>query len=441
MNLNNNIEDLFKSEFENHSITPRPGVWKNIEKQMAIKRFMSFDRSNFNVYYLAAGVLLLISLFFFSNNDENNQSEYNANTLIVEQNTEEKLKQDLPKLNVSESEILENQKNNTFVEEENKNEEVLNTSAKANEAINQTTKNETGDKFKNEIPKTTKKPITDSTETKKLTEDCELKTLGIKVEISETEGCAPLTIYYDIKCLNADSLQVDLGDGTALNDSSLAYTYQKPGMYVIKATAFAESGETKNYFDTITVFENPDPVAIVDADADCEQNCIVYFYNYSQNAVKYSWDFGDENYSYRKDPSHIYSTASNKTIKLTVWSEKMCKDSLILQTPFNREEENKIVFPTAFIPATTGASGGYYSLYSYSTDIFYPVSKGVKEYKLEIYNRYGLLLFQTSDINQGWDGYYKYRLMPQGVYLWKASGKFENNESFELFGDVTLIRK
>ena len=36
---------------------------------------------------------------------------------------------------------------------------------------------------------------------------------------------------------------------------------------------------------------------------------------------------------------------------------------------------------------------------------FLPVAKGIEEYHLEIFNRWGKMIFQSNDINVGWDGY------------------------------------
>lgn len=56
-----------------------------------------------------------------------------------------------------------------------------------------------------------------------------------------------------------------------------------------------------------------------------------------------------------------------------------------------------------------------------------------------IYNRWGELVFESDDINRGWDGYIKDRLASQGVYVWKVKGKYLNGENFVFAGNVTLL--
>ena len=76
-------------------------------------------------------------------------------------------------------------------------------------------------------------------------------------------------------------------------------------------------------------------------------------------------------------------------------------------------------------------------------NVFHPKWSGVKEYDLWIFNRWGEMLFHSTDIEVGWNGKYNNdgKDLGQDVYFWKAKGKFQNNTPFKIAGDVTLIRK
>ena len=99
-----------------------------------------------------------------------------------------------------------------------------------------------------------------------------------------------------------------------------------------------------------------------------------------------------------------------------------------------------VVFPNAFSPGTDGSTGGYYDATAMDNNIFFPYTKGVSEFKLQIFNRWGELIFETEDFKQGWDGYYHGKLCQSDVYIWKADIKFDNNKRFTQSGDVTLLR-
>ena len=115
-------------------------------------------------------------------------------------------------------------------------------------------------------------------------------------------------------------------------------------------------------------------------------------------------------------------------------------DSLFTnQTP--TPPQHSIQFPNAFTPNPNGPTNGYYTPGIPNNDVFHPEYKGVVEYHLRIFNRRGELLFESNDINVGWDGYINDRLAAQDVYIWKAQGRYSNGLSFTKFGNVMLIKK
>ena len=66
---------------------------------------------------------------------------------------------------------------------------------------------------------------------------------------------------------------------------------------------------------------------------------------------------------------------------------------------------------------------------------FYKLSAGATDY------RWGELIFQSHDINIGWDGYIRGSLAAQGVYLWKVTLVYKNGSPDSLAGDITLLWK
>lgn len=98
-----------------------------------------------------------------------------------------------------------------------------------------------------------------------------------------------------------------------------------------------------------------------------------------------------------------------------------------------------INFPNAFLWNHTGPTGGY-STEKPDDYIFAPSAKNVATYKLQVFSRTGALLFESTDLRKGWDGYLENgEIAQQGVYVWKASGKFIDGTQFKKAGDVTFI--
>ena len=77
-------------------------------------------------------------------------------------------------------------------------------------------------------------------------------------------------------------------------------------------------------------------------------------------------------------------------------------------------------------------------------DVFLPVVSGnVENYELQIFDRWGELIFTTSDPTVGWDGSVISTIAQEGVYVWKI--RYRNNllpkaNSERIIGHVTLLR-
>lgn len=99
-----------------------------------------------------------------------------------------------------------------------------------------------------------------------------------------------------------------------------------------------------------------------------------------------------------------------------------------------------IIFPNAFRWNGTGPTGGYWTESVVEDFVFRPVYRNVELYKLQVFNKAGLMIFESSDPHKGWDGYLRSgQLAFQGVYIWKVTGKYNDGSSFNKSGDVTFL--
>jgi gliding motility-associated-like protein len=73
--------------------------------------------------------------------------------------------------------------------------------------------------------------------------------------------------------------------------------------------------------------------------------------------------------------------------------------------------------------------------------IFRPVAEGIEEYRLEIYNRWGELIYTSNDVNKGWNGFIKDAPVKQDVYVWRVTATFTNGRPYVEAGDVTVLVK
>jgi hypothetical protein len=260
------------------------------------------------------------------------------------------------------------------------------------------------------------------------------------LEPSVTEGCAPLKVLFRITYPDSDSCLWTFGDGGSSRGRDPEWIYDIEGEYRVILKIFGPEGVISSASEVISVYPKPSARFELSPDKAVIPEDEIRFQNYSAAAVRYLWSFGDGNTSEQFEPVHSYQKYGNYDVSLTVFSEKGCSDSLAVLNAFFGSAYY-IEFPNAFIPNTGGPSGGVYSSrIDESAQVFHPSSSGVSDYHLKIFSKPGVLIFETNDINVGWDGYYKGQLSNSGVYIWKVRGNFSNGEPFTKMGDVTLLK-
>ncbi len=95
----------------------------------------------------------------------------------------------------------------------------------------------------------------------------------------------------------------------------------------------------------------------------------------------------------------------------------------------------QIYAPNVFNPNSGGANNSFFLQGNLSFDIA----------RFEIYDRWGNLMFQKSNIqanqaNEGWDGTRNTQASVEGVYIWSAILRFKDGTQGVRTGNVTLVR-
>ncbi len=89
-----------------------------------------------------------------------------------------------------------------------------------------------------------------------------------------------------------------------------------------------------------------------------------------------------------------------------------------------------VYFPTAFSPNNDGVN-----------DFFRPrYSEDLIQYQVAVYNRWGELVYESTDVNEGWDG--RFGIVPQqlSVYTWMSSYSFRDGKRNTQAGTITIVK-
>lgn len=89
-----------------------------------------------------------------------------------------------------------------------------------------------------------------------------------------------------------------------------------------------------------------------------------------------------------------------------------------------------VFFPTGFTPNGDGVNDKFKPKYS----------QDITKYNVRVYNRWGEMVYEGNDINDGWDGYYKGMLQPLGVYVFVSEYRFGQGKLQQASGNITLLK-
>ncbi|MCK4344332.1 MAG: PKD domain-containing protein, partial [Bacteroidales bacterium] len=257
-------------------------------------------------------------------------------------------------------------------------------------------------------------------------------------------GCMPWTLQFNNTSVFADTYQWSFGDGSISNAENPEYTYFEAGSYIIRLTVTGPGG-TDEYVQVIEVYQEPVAKFSFTPDFVYVNDQAVHCLNRSLYADSYLWEFGDGQTDTSRDAYHAYSAEGEYYITLTVYTDNGCEDTHLADQPVTVEPAGEVRYPTAFRPNMNneGSDGGQDVTNIPASEInqyfFPPIQEKVDDYHLQIFNRWGEMLFESHDINIGWTGYYKGKLCKQDVYVWLVEGKYSNGKPFKKAGDITLL--
>ena len=217
-------------------------------------------------------------------------------------------------------------------------------------------------------------------------------------------------------------------ENTSVNQAS--HLYEKPGNFAIKAVVTSSYGcvDSTNYVDVVV---HPKPVALFEFSPVTTTivDPVVSLKNQSTQSVKFFWDFGDGMNSTASSPIHTYADTGKYPVVLYVESQFGCKDTA--EDLYQVQEIYSYYVPSGFTPNGDKTN-----------DVFYGVGTGVKKLTIQIYDRWGALVFESDDPKFTWDGTSQEsgEFLPTGVYMYSIKVDLENGGREHLNGSISLVR-
>lgn len=246
-------------------------------------------------------------------------------------------------------------------------------------------------------------------------------------------GCAPYNASFNNTSLGGSDFIWDFGDGTTSTVHDPVHVYNSTGVYRVRL--IANDANTCNQTDTsgyFTIIINPNPSASFTYSPNpTEPNTAVSYLNSSVGASRYKWLFGDNDtlFTIRPDTTvrHLFNASGTYNSCLVAYNNAGCSDTTCL--PISVTINSLLDVPNAFSPNGDGQN-----------DRVYVRGYGIDRMTWTIYNRWGAVVYKSTDPYEGWDGRFNGKLQPQDVYHYTLVIEFSSKERMTKKGDITLLR-
>lgn len=176
-------------------------------------------------------------------------------------------------------------------------------------------------------------------------------------------------------------------------------------------------------FDTVTIFAETDSA-------------------YRGQQIPLSTDRVGSNLVYQWEPANLMDNPNSPNPTITIQNTTIVTLTVIdLNTGCEVFAEKRLKVyeincaePEIFIPSAFTPNGDN------NNDVFYVRGSNLYSIELEIYNRWGELVFRTDDLNRGWDGIYNGREADPGVFVYHLKAVCLDRQEYFTKGNLTLIR-
>lgn len=149
--------------------------------------------------------------------------------------------------------------------------------------------------------------------------------------------------------------------------------------------------------------------------------------------MSHFWDFGtdDEDTSHQFEPIFNYGEEDTGSYLIRLWveSDRGCVDST--QQWVEIGPDVTVYIPNVFSPNDFGPE---------SNNRFWVTAQGIIDFNVKVFNRWGEKIYESDQIEEGWDGRFRGVDCQQDVYMYVVNVTGFDGKEYEFSGTVTLLR-
>ncbi len=250
-------------------------------------------------------------------------------------------------------------------------------------------------------------------------------------------GCSPLVVeFFNTSDANFNC-EWTFGDSLSYTGcDDVIITFDTGGVYDVNLIAYDANGcfNDITYSNYITVNQTPSASLTADPIILFPETPVTTILNTSIGGDFYIWNMGvgDHDEMYFEPGAYEYPANIADTFMITLYAvtTEGCADTAYQQILFNND-------PFFYIPNTFIPDGDN------RNDVWLPIFSNldnIKKYKVQVFNRWGELVFETTDPSKGWDGNYHGNNCQDGTYTWKMQFTWYDYRVYDKAGHVNLLR-
>jgi gliding motility-associated-like protein len=253
-------------------------------------------------------------------------------------------------------------------------------------------------------------------------------------------GCEPLAIEFTTDYTafqNISAMNWDFGDGDAGNTiGSAGHQYNRDGVYFPSLEIEDIFGCVYSHTSAVPVYVWDRPLSFfrVEPEKAILPNTTFQFTSLSNGATSYEWNFGGQGTSNAQDTLFTFTpgVVGEYFVYHIASNQYGCSDTSMKRIFV--EEEIDVFIPNSFTPNGDGIN-----------DVWFVRGSGFQSegYSLEIYNRWGEVVYTSTDPLQAWTGGRTggELYLPDGAYLYRLKIRDKQNDVNHLYeGHIVLTR-
>ncbi len=250
-----------------------------------------------------------------------------------------------------------------------------------------------------------------------------------------TEGCEPGVpiLFIPNVTPTGGTFTWTFGDGQTSTAASPSHLYTLVGTYSPKVVYVDANGCTDNVTKTnlITVHPRPNAAFYFSPGNTTILEPHINFINTSTGTNNtWLWNIADLMTTTVKNPDYEFAEPGTYAVSLLVTNNFGCKDSVI---DFVKIDPDHVLYvPNAFTPNFDGKN-----------DIFQAEAFGVYEkdsFTMIVFDRWGQKMFESNDINKGWDGMKSGTMLQEDVFVYEVFYRDISGKKHIKTGSVSLIK-